>query len=349
VLSHAHESAVSNHRSRDDVTEIIVIAVIFNFIEIRRSTTIEVRSNQHCFAIEIKSLTLSTSCRFRSTGSPRLTYSDEMNSRGSGTLPTSNLYFETVVPPSPRGTILVSHGYAEHCGRYREVTEELTKHRWATLAYDVRGHGQSPGQRGYIGRFGDYLQDFEEAKQHARALCVNGPLIALCHSHGALITLRAIVGGSPAFDALVISSPFLGLKVHVNPVKKAVGHLASKVWPTLTLPAPLTVEILTGDKGKQAERAVDKQCFEIATARWFTEAAKAQSEVLSNPSKITLPSLWLIAGSDQLADAAVSQAFARQIANADVQVYPTMQHEVLNETDRATVYERITSFLATRH
>jgi alpha-beta hydrolase superfamily lysophospholipase len=270
-----------------------------------------------------------------------------MTARATGTLASSRLYFETIVPTNPRGTILVSHGYAEHCGRYREVTQELAAHRWATLAYDVRGHGRSPGQRGHIDRFADYLQDFEEAKQQARALS-QGPLIGFCHSHGALITLSAIVGGSAGFDSLVISSPFLGLKVHVNPVKKAVGRIASKVWPTLTLPAPLTVDILTSDKTKQAERAVDKQCFEVATARWFTEATGAQAEVLRNASKIKLPSLWVIAGSDQLADAAVSQTFAGQIANAQVQLYPTMQHEVLNETNRAAVYQRIIAFLADR-
>jgi alpha-beta hydrolase superfamily lysophospholipase len=270
-----------------------------------------------------------------------------MSSRGTGTLATSGLYFETVVPPDPRGTILVSHGYAEHCGRYREVTDELAKHRWASLAYDVRGHGHSPGRRGHIDRFGEYLQDFEEAKQQARSLS-QGPLIGFCHSHGALITLSAIVSGSVGFDSLVISSPFLGLKVHVNPLKKAVGRIASQVWPTLTLPAPLTVDILTSDKGKQAERASDKLCFEVATARWFTEARQAQVAVLRNASKIKLPSLWVIAGSDQLADAAVSQAFAGQVANADVQMYPTMQHEVLNETQRSTVYQRVTTFLAKR-
>ena len=53
----------------------------------------------------------------------------------------------------------ITHGYAEHCGRYREVAHVIVNAGWAALAYDVRGHGQSPGVRGFIDRFDTYLDD----------------------------------------------------------------------------------------------------------------------------------------------------------------------------------------------
>src|SRR5439155_25531642 len=76
----------------------------------------------------------------------------------------AGLYTETFVPAgaggtsgTPRGVVLVNHGYAEHCGRYREVAHVIVNAGWAALSYDVRGHGKSPGERGYIDRFPTYL------------------------------------------------------------------------------------------------------------------------------------------------------------------------------------------------
>jgi alpha-beta hydrolase superfamily lysophospholipase len=46
----------------------------------------------------------------------------------------------------------VTHGYAEHCGRYREVANALVAAGIATFTYDMRGHGQASGKRGHIAR-----------------------------------------------------------------------------------------------------------------------------------------------------------------------------------------------------
>src|SRR5215813_5706740 len=83
----------------------------------------------------------------------------------------AGLYTEIFRPPgTPRGVVLITHGYAEHCGRYHEVAHVIVNAGWAALSYDVRGHGRSPGQRGYIDRFAIYLDDFAAMHAAARAL-----------------------------------------------------------------------------------------------------------------------------------------------------------------------------------
>src|SRR5437879_5779748 len=83
--------------------------------------------------------------------------------------PGMALYAETFAPSgAPRGIVVVTHGYAEHCGRYREVAHVIVNAGWAALTYDVRGHGQSPGARGGIDRFESYLDDLGAAVAAAR-------------------------------------------------------------------------------------------------------------------------------------------------------------------------------------
>src|SRR3569623_1321887 len=128
--------------------------------------------------------------------------------------PRGALYAEAFVPASPKGVVPITHGYAEHCGRYREVAHVITNAGWAALSYDCRGHGQSPGDRGYIDHFDVYLDDFAAALAAARALVPAGSkAIALGHSHGGLITLRALCDARPPEVArALVSSAYLGLK-----------------------------------------------------------------------------------------------------------------------------------------
>lgn len=42
-----------------------------------------------------------------------------------------------------RGTVLLSHGYAEHCGRYTHLRRALTRAGYDVAFYDHAGHGLS--------------------------------------------------------------------------------------------------------------------------------------------------------------------------------------------------------------
>ncbi len=259
------------------------------------------------------------------------------------------LYAETFLPTgTPNGVVVITHGYAEHCGRYREVAHVIVNAGWAALSYDVRGHGKSPGERGYIDRFDTYLNDLAAMQAAARPLVPEGgPMILLGHSHGSLITLRALAGTQPpAIKAAIVSSPYLALKLNVPGYKKLLAQVASRLAPKLAQPSLLRVEDLTADKGKQAERVADTLCFEIATSRWFTESSKAQDYVLAHASRISVPTTWLVGGADPIADPARSRTVADKVAGASYHDLVGMKHEVFNEVERGTVFAELTRALA---
>ncbi|HUJ59533.1 MAG TPA: lysophospholipase [Kofleriaceae bacterium] len=259
------------------------------------------------------------------------------------------LYAETFAPAgAPKGVVLITHGYAEHCGRYRELAHVIASSGWAALSWDVRGHGQSPGPRGYIDRFATYLDDFAAARTAAQALAPGAPLVLLGHSHGSLIVLRALCGDRPpAAKLAILSSPYLGLRLAVPGYKKLLARVASRIAPQLAQPNALRVEDLTHDPGKQAERLADKLCFDIATARWFTESSAAQAYVLAHADRIAMPTLWLVGGADPIADPAASRRVADRVPGADYRELAGFRHEVFNETERAKVFDDVRAALAT--
>jgi len=260
----------------------------------------------------------------------------------------SGLYTETFVPAgAPKGIVVITHGYAEHCGRYHEVAHVIVQAGWAALSYDVRGHGKSPGERGYIDRFSTYLGDFAAMQAAARQqIGATAPMVLLGHSHGSLITLRALADDRPPeVAAAVVSSPFLALKLAVPGYQRVLARVASRLAPKLSQPNALRVEDLTQDKQKQAERVADKLCFDVATSRWFTEASAAQEYVLAHADRIKLPTTWLVGHDDPIADPARSQTVASKIAGAKYHDLLGMKHEVFNEVNRGNVFAELTRAL----
>jgi lysophospholipase len=260
----------------------------------------------------------------------------------------SGLYTESFVPPgTPRGIVLITHGYAEHCGRYHEVAHVIVNAGWAAMSYDVRGHGKSPGERGYIDRFGTYLADLAAMQAAARELVsASAPMVLLGHSHGSLITLRALADDRPPrAAAAIVSSPFLALRLAIPGYRRLLASVASRLAPKLSQPNALRVEDLTQDKAKQAERTADKLCFDVATARWFTEALAAQDYVFAHSGRIKLPTTWLVGHDDPIADPARSQAVAAKIPGAGYHDLVGMRHEVFNEIERGKVFSELTKAL----
>jgi len=266
------------------------------------------------------------------------------------TTPTiGGLYTEQFIPSgTPKGAVVITHGYAEHCGRYRELAHVIVDAGWVVVTYDLRGHGHSPGPRGYIDRFDAYLEDLTQIHKAARALVApEAPIVLLGHSHGSLITLRALADERPIeCTAAIVSSPYLALRLAVPGYKKLLARVASRVAPKLAQPNELKVEQLTSDKQKQQERLDDKLCLDIATARWFTESSSAQAYVAEHASRIKVPTTWLVGGADPIADPVRSRAIAAKVPGAKYHDLVGLKHEVFNETTRDQVFAEVVRTLA---
>lgn len=263
----------------------------------------------------------------------------------------TDLYGEWFAADQPRAAALIMHGYAEHCGRYREVAHVLHRLGVAALSYDMRGHGRAAGQRGYIDTFSDYLDDMDAAlaelsqRSADRAL----PRLLVAHSNGSLVALRALADPArkPAgVAAAVLSSPFLRLKMAVPAPQQVLGRVASRWAPRLSQPNKIQIEHLTSDPGKQAERRADPLCHDVASARWFTATQEAQDHVADYASRIDVPTLWLVAHDDRVVDAAQSRVVrARLRAPSVYHGLVGLQHELFNERDRGRVFHLLEEYV----
>ncbi|MBL9018884.1 MAG: lysophospholipase [Myxococcales bacterium] len=270
--------------------------------------------------------------------------------RPTSTQTIGGLYAETFLPTgTPKGVVVVTHGYAEHCGRYHEVCHVIVNAGWAALTYDCRGHGKSPGPRGFIDRFDTYATDLHAMIAAAKKLVPEtAPVVLLGHSHGSLITLYALASDNPPkVRSAIVASPYLGIKLAVPAWKKLLARVASRVAPRLNQPNGIKAEHLTDDLAKRAEHDADPLNFATASARWFVESSDAQDFVLAHADRITVPTTWLVGANDPLANPAQSRTVANKVKGATYHDLVGMKHEVFNEVERGKVFAELARALAT--
>lgn len=69
----------------------------------------------------------------------------------------------------PRGAILLFHRGHEHSGRVAHLADELDLPDFAIFAWDARGHGKSPGDRGFSPSIATSVRDVQTFADHITA------------------------------------------------------------------------------------------------------------------------------------------------------------------------------------
>ena len=247
--------------------------------------------------------------------------------------------------------MLVAHGRGEHGARYSRFAGNLTPHGFATAAFDFRGFGDSPGTRGHVDRFEDYLDDLDAAVASAVELSAGTPLFLLGHSMGGLAALRwaqtrdtGPPGADRAVAGLILSGPFLRLPSPPTGLKLAALRLISSLTPEKIIEG--SGKPVTRDEAWLQLKRDDPLQVAAPTARWITECMKAQ-ELTGDPG---IPVLTLQGGADVSTDPAASRKMTEASANGTYKEYPGLLHEVLNELekDRTIVVADVVAWLGSQ-
>jgi alpha-beta hydrolase superfamily lysophospholipase len=227
----------------------------------------------------------------------------------------------------PKMRLLIVPGYAEHAGRYDHIARFLSAEGVEVVAMDLRGHGKSGGQRGYVNRFSQYHEDV------AAVLGQVKPHFLLGHSMGGLVVLSYLLANSPTLKGVIVTSPLLGLRMKVPPAKALLGRIVSGIYPRLSMPNGIPPEQLSRDSAVGEAYVADPLVFKVATARWFTESQKAMQEVRDKGAELSYPFLIMQAGDEQVADASCTRKLAEVLASKDKTYveYEGYRHEVFNE------------------
>ena len=147
------------------------------------------------------------------------------------------LYYRRWLPSDEPAAVVVVvvHGIGEHGGRYAGLAEEVCRHDYATYALDLRGHGNSDGDRVLVAAFADYVNDLESLLDRLATVHPHIPLYLLGHSMGGAIVAHLALRGRPEIRGLILSAAALRIAGNLFPLLRKLAGLFSRLTPRLRL------------------------------------------------------------------------------------------------------------------
>ena len=252
---------------------------------------------------------------------------------------------------SPKGAIILLHRGHEHGGRVAHLVPELNLPDYAFYAWDARGHGRSPGERGYSPSFAASARDLDCFVRHvSQTSGVPVENIAvIAQSVGAVLAATWVHDYAPPIRALVLASPAFDVKLYVPFARQGIA-LWQKLKGTFFVNSYVKAKFLTHDRQRIASFESDPLITRPIASNILLQLYEAAERVVADARAITVPTQLLISGSDWVVRPAPQHRFYENLGNRTKErhVLPGFYHDTLGERDRHIALAKIRSFIEDR-
>jgi lysophospholipase len=273
-----------------------------------------------------------------------------------------------------RSICVLLNGQTEFIEKYFEVIDELRGRGFAVATMDWRGQGDSgrmtkDSRKSFVGDFREYDQDLDTLMDWIVTPML-GPgekPVALAHSMGAHILLRALVKRPASFGPCVLSAPMIAISFRgqreflvraVTAIQMWRGRRADWVWGMEARDphkVSFATQLVTSDPQRfERTQALLREHPDLrlagATWGWLAAALRSMDWLRRQAASITTPLLVVGAGKDRICVTPQAKAFAQAAPHADYVEIRDAGHEILMERNpiRAEFWNAFDAFMS-RH
>ncbi|MDT8429397.1 MAG: alpha/beta fold hydrolase [Pseudomonadales bacterium] len=252
--------------------------------------------------------------------------------------------------PEPRANLLLQHGYSEYAERfvrlYNELIPQLLAHHINVYAFDMQGHGRSPGERGLV-NVDNAVQDHLAARQALANETL--PLFLFGHSLGGLVTASSVALNQNGVAGVILTSP--AIPQH-NILLRLLARVLAALAPGSAAPLHPDDPSLLSRRPEVIEDANNDAMKYQGKLRNLV-AATALSRNRANRKLYPgwkVPVLILHGTDDRVTDPRGSQILYDTIAAEDktLHLIEGGYHELLNDTERDDTLRLILDWLDQR-
>lgn len=235
--------------------------------------------------------------------------------------------------------VIVTHGVGEHSGRHHYwLSDEFSKYN--ICLYDLRGHGDSEGERGNVRDFDDYLKDLDSVTDYLLTEFGMKDFYLFGHSMGGLITARWIqMRKNRALypNKTILSAPGAGTVGILGLVTSSIPSLVYKklaTLPSLPLGGMLDLTKLSHNPQVYKDYVSDpKNILKVHSHLYFDLLNKAK-ETFSRPLSPRTPLMVIMGSADGVVSTSlVKNYFDKHEPRAKFILVKDAYHELYMETD----------------
>jgi alpha-beta hydrolase superfamily lysophospholipase len=264
----------------------------------------------------------------------------------------AELFYRAWMPAAPATkALLLFHRGHEHSARWQETVEALALDNVAVFAWDARGHGRSPGERGAAESVAAMVKDADAFVRHVSEHhgIAREDTVVLGHSVGAVIVAAWVHDYAPPIRGMILATPAFRVKLYV-PLAVPLLRLRQAVLGPGYIKSYVKAKLLTHD-AREAERyRADEFIFRQIAVNILLDLYDTSTRLLADAGAITVPTLVLGAGSDWVVRLSAPQQFFDKLSSPvkEMVVFPGFYHAIFHEKDRHLAVAKVRAFLLER-
>lgn len=249
---------------------------------------------------------------------------------------------------TPKGSVVIVHGYGHHGGNFSRVAEALNAGGFSAFAFDQRGHGKSSGRRGDISTFQHQVDDVGACLNHFREAVAARPLFLMGHSLGCLALALYVVDHRPKTNGLIFSSGLLKIPDSVPVVLQRMAGILGTLTPRLPVQY---VDAAATSRDPDAVRELLEdplRCRPWMNARTGAAIARAVARFQGRMEEISDPLLILHGSADRLTDPDGSRQLHARASSRDktLRLFDGGYHELYNDLEKDRFMREVIEWLA---
>lgn len=251
-----------------------------------------------------------------------------------------------------RALVILHRGH-EHSGRVAALASDLGLDDFIVFAWDQRGHGKSPGVRGYADHISDFVRDLDCFIKHIAAthrISVEN-IAVLGHSVAGVLAAQWVHDYAPRIRALILATPAFDVKLYVPlalPALRAWQWLAARMgWKKPFVKSYVQGKALTHSAAEARLYDEDPLVSKQIAANILIDLFDSAARLLPDAGAITTPTLLLSARADWVVKNEPQRRFFERLSTSvrDVEVYRGFYHSIFHELDRERPIAAIRTFL----
>jgi acylglycerol lipase len=248
----------------------------------------------------------------------------------------------------PRAVVVIVPGFNSHSGYYQWVAEQFVASGLAVYALDLRGHGQSDGERFYVEKFADYVSDVATFVTMAKADQDGLPVFLLGHSAGGVVSCIYTLEHQAKINGLICES--FAHEVPAPAFALAVLKGLSHVAPHAHVLKLNNQDFSRDPKVVEAMNNDPLIAHEVQPTQTVAEMVRADERLKRDFGLIALPVLILHGTHDKATKPSGSQRFYDMAGSQDktLKLYEGHFHDLLNDVDKEVVMADIQQWIDAR-
>lgn len=246
-----------------------------------------------------------------------------------------------------RAIVLFHRGH-EHSGRLQHIVDELRLEDTPMFAWDARGHGRSPGERGYSPSLAASVKDVDVFIRYiCRQYAVRPEDVAvIAQSVGAVLVATWAHDYAPKVRCLVLASPAFKVKLYV-PFARAGLALLHRLFGNFYVNSYVKARFLTHDPERIESYNRDPLITRPISVNMLLALYDAAERVIEDAQAILAPMQLLVSGADWVVHQAPQFAFFERLGSSvkEQHTLPGFYHDTLGEKDRHLALDKIRDFV----